>query len=116
MIKNEHKLSQDMADVIRGAVTNTLVVMFDTTIETCANMPKTPSSDDYVYCCELVQDDVRARILFLFDRELIEKLVRGMFPKDNLKNPVMFESTASEIVNIVWQRPQAIPEPAWLSS
>jgi len=101
MLKNKQKLADDMAEIIRKSVAHTLAVMFNTSIDACQNVSKSPSVDDFIYCSEFLQEDAHAHILFLFDRELIEKFVHGIFPPEALEDPLVYESTASEIVNIV---------------
>jgi len=90
-----------MAEIIRSSVSNTLAVMFNISIEVFENTSKIPAVDDYVICCEFIQENVRSHILFLFDHKLIDKFIRGIFPPELLKDPAVYQSTASEIVNIV---------------
>lgn len=102
MYRKNHQIASTVTDIIRESVTTTISTLFNVPINASQTARLFPSPDDFVCCGELIQDaSTSARLMFLFDRELIELLVHCAFPGNSNIDPSIYESTALEIVNIV---------------
>ncbi len=102
MPNKNQELARSISGIIRQSVTNTIATLFNVSVNASEDVHKVPSGDDFVCCGELVQDDARATLMFLFDRELIERLLGCVFSASELiDDTAIYESAALEIVNIV---------------
>ena len=101
MPDKNRELACSITGIIRESVTNTIATLFNIAVDANDMVHKVPSLDDFVCCGELIQDDARAKLMFLFDHDLIEQLVHRAFPGTADIDPALYESAALEIVNIV---------------
>ena len=77
-------------------------LLFNIPVDICRDMGRNLLHDDgYVCCGEFTQEDARAKLLVSFDRELIKKLAHHIFSAAEAETPAIYESTVTEIVNIV---------------
>jgi hypothetical protein len=98
---NDPHFTKNLTAIIGESVTTTIATLFNVSVQTCRTPGKVPAVDDFICCGELIQDDAKAKLMFVFDRDLIERLVNCAFPSSEAIDPAMYESTALEIVNIV---------------
>ena len=101
MQNKDARLADNITKIIHDSVTTTIATIFNVSIDSCANTHKVSFNDDYICCGELIQDDARAKLMFVFDRDLIERLMQCVFSASELADPNIYESAALEIVNIV---------------
>jgi CheY-specific phosphatase CheX len=102
MHENDREFANGVEEILRTSVTNTISLLFNIPVDVSRDMSHDlPHDEGYVCCGEFSQDDARAKLMVSFDRELIKKLAHLVFSAAEAETPAIYESTVTEIVNIV---------------